>query len=324
MLTVAISSRSLFQMDESHSIFIEDGQSLFNDHMRDNEHIPLQKGSAFSLVKKLLQLNSKEKTGRDKVEVILLSRNSPEAGIRVMNSIKHYGLDIECAVFTQCSDRFAYASALGAHLFLSTNAEDVSLAIKNGIAAATMPTRGVVTSIDDEFVRIAFDGDSVLFSADSDHYFKEHGLEKFKSEEERQSNVPLNSGPFRNFICELARLQREFPKDRMPIKIALVTARGAPAHERVLKTLRTWGVTLDEAVFAGGRSKGPLLKAFGADIFFDDAQHNIANANLHNIVSGHVPFGPGHGISITPISPNVSVDSIVDMRISRRLNPKIS
>ena len=295
MLTIAVSSRALFHMEDGHKIFLEQGADAFDAYMRDKEATPLRQGAAFPLVKKLLALNTKG-IKRDRVEVILLSRNSPDAGIRVMHSVQHYGLDIERAVFAQGSDRFRYAQALGAQLFLSVNPADVEASIQKGLAAATMVARETKMNDDDAVVRIAFDGDSVLFSNESDLVFQEEGLAKFTSSEVAKANIPLQAGPFKPFLEALSQMQQEFPAENVPLKIGLVTARGCPAHERVLKTLRTWNIRLDEAIFAGGRPKGPLLKAFGADVFFDDAPRNIENAAQHDIASGQVPYGNGHGI----------------------------
>lgn len=321
MLTIAVSSRALFNMDASHQIFLNDGIDAFNKHMRDNEFHPFEEGSAFDLVKKLLALNTPGASKHDRVNVILLSRNSPDAGIRVMNSAKYHNLNIESAVFAPGNNRFNYISALGAHLFLSTNEEDVVLAIENGLAAATMPTiKSNFSLARDDVIRFAFDGDSVLFSDESDQYFLEHGLEKFRENERVHSDVPMQAGPFKIFLKELSNLQKMFPRDELPIKIALVTARGAPAHERVLKTLRSWDISLDEAIFAGGAPKGPLLKAFGADIFFDDTKKHIHNAELHNVTAGHVPNGSGIGITGSRREiPLIAAPNISDQKSRPRL-----
>ena len=297
MLTVAVSSRSLFHMEDGNQIFIEKGQKAFNDYMRDKENVVLRPGPAFSLVKKLLALNSHVRDVHTKgVEVVLLSRNSPDAGMRVMNSIKHYSLDIERAVFSQGADRFRYAKALGAHLFLSTTHSDVQNAIAHGIAAATLLPSEREMEDGDGIVRIALDGDAVIFSAEADECYQKHGLEVFRESETANAHIPLGAGPFKEFLVGLQALQRSFPVGEAPVKIALVTARGMPAHERVIHTLRHWGIVLDEAFFAAGLSKGPLLEAFGADMFFDDTEKNIASARSCNVVSGHVPFGNGQGI----------------------------
>lgn len=301
MLTIAVSSRSLFHLEDSHAVFVEKGQAAFNEYMRSKERVPLKKGTAFSLVRKLLALNTGRGQNRDRVEVVLLSRNSPDAGMRVMNSIAHYGLDIEKAVFSQGNDRFRYAKALGAHLFLSTSAVDVKNAVDRGLAAATLWPTEREDNEDDLTVRIAFDGDSVLFNSEADECYRANGLEAFRQHEVEKAHIPLGEGPFKRLLSELHAIQCCFPEDTSPLKVALVTARGMPAHERVLHTLRSWGVRLDEGIFAAGCPKGPLLEAFGADIFFDDTQRNIDSALSHNIPGGHVPFGSGHGIVAEPV-----------------------
>lgn len=303
MLTIAVSSRSLFQIEDGNDIFEKLGQAAFNEYMRTKEDAPLRKGVAYPLVRKLLSLNRFSTSGDKLVQVVMLSRNSPDAGMRVMNSIHHYGLDIERAVFSQGADRFKYAQALGAHLFLSTTPEDVKHAIDNGIAAATMLPAEQVDDETDMVVRLAFDGDSVVFSDEADECYRANGLDAFRESEVEKATVPLGAGPFKNFLAELHRVQELLPSAYAPLRLAMVTARGMPAHARVLRTLRSWNIRIDEGIFAAGCPKGPLLKAFGADIFFDDTQRNIDSARSCNIVSGHVPFGTGHGIVVEAAPP---------------------
>lgn len=297
MLRIAVSSRSLFHIEDGNAVFEQEGQEAFNEYMRAKEHVPLRPGAAFHLVRKLLAINKMEvaKSGQ-LVDVVLLSRNSPDAGMRVLNSIAHYGLDIERAVFSQGGDRFRYAQALGAHLFLSASPRDVKSAIAHGLAAATMLPVEREEAETDDHVRIAFDGDSVLFSSEADECYRERGLDEFRRTELANANVPLGAGPFKGFLQALHNLQLAFPAEQAPVKVALVTARGMPSHGRPLHTLRHWGVRVDEAIFAGGLPKGPLLQAFGADMFFDDTQKNIDSALSCDIPSGHVPFGNGQGI----------------------------
>ncbi|MDO8416312.1 MAG: 5'-nucleotidase [Agitococcus sp.] len=295
MLTIAVSSRSLFHVEDGHQIFETEGQDAFNQYMREKEALPLRPGPAFSLVKKLLALNCPGV--RDKVEVVLLSRNSPDAGMRVMNSIAHYQLDIERAVFSQGSDRFRYAKALGAQLFLSANASDVRAAIEHGLAAATMVPIEQSHEFDDMTIRIALDGDSVVFSSEADEYYRQEGLAAFRLSESAKAHIPLGDGPFRAFLQALYDLQKQLPVDNPPLKVALVTARGLPSHARVIYTLRSWGIRFHEAIFAGGHDKGPLLQAFGADLFFDDTQKNIDSATSCGIMTGHVLYGAGEGIT---------------------------
>lgn len=296
MLTIAISSRALFHTGDGDEIFTKNGPSAFNKYMRAKERTPLRPGPAFNLIRKLLALNTSEK-GRDRVEVILLSRNSPDAGLRIMRSILEYELDIERAVFTQGGDRFKYVAAFGAHLFLSTNSEAVSTSINYGVASAQMIP--LVSEIDeDKTVRLAFDGDSVVFSNEADEVNQKQGLRAFQRSEQEQARRPLKAGPFKTFISELSKLQAYYEPESAPIRIGLFTARGVPAHERALRTLRSWGVRLDEALFSGGLPKGPFLKAFGADIFFDDTKHHVESASAHDVPAGHVPYGSGKGLTV--------------------------
>jgi 5'-nucleotidase len=296
MLTIAVSSRALFHTEDGDKIFQSDGAEAFNTYMRSKEGIPLRPGPAFNLVRKLLAMNtSEEHTPRDRVEVVLLSRNSPDAGLRIMHSIMHYELDIERAVFSQGGDRFRYATAFGAHLFLSTNSADVVSAMNHGVAAATMVHRMDEVG-EDSLVRIAFDGDSVLFSNEADYITQTQGLKAFQLSEQAKVNTPLQAGPFKGFITELQKLQASYPAEEGPLRVGLFTARGIPAHERALRTLRSWGIRLDEALFSGGLPKGPFLKAFGADVFFDDTRKHVESASLHDVPAGHVPYGNGQGI----------------------------
>lgn len=302
MLTIAVSSRSLFHIEDGNHIFETQGQEAFDAYMREKENIPLRPGSAFPLVRKLLDLNKLRDPQLPKgVQVIMLSRNSPDAGMRAMNSVAYYGLDIEKAVFCCGADRFKYAKAMGAQLFLSANAADVKTALNRGLAAATlMPSDQSEAHADDAEVRIAFDGDSVLFSDEADKTYRAHGLDEFRKSELEKSAIPLGEGPFKKFLDELIVLQRTLPANDPHLRIALVTARGMPAHGRPLKTLRHWGLRVDEALFAAGAPKGALLEAFEADIFFDDTAKNISSAVEYNVPSGHVPFGEGGIVAAEP------------------------
>ncbi len=285
---VAISSRALFDLQESHRLFESDGIDAYRRFQMAREDDLLEPGIAFHLVQKLLRLNGRSERA-PRIEVILLSRNSSDTGLRIFNSIEHYGLDIVRAAFTNGSPTWPYVQPFGADLFLSSNAEDVQNALNAGIAAATILPGKAAASTRDQ-LRIAFDGDAVLFSDESERISREHGLEAFSRNEAEQAQVPLSGGPFRGFLDALQRLQAAFPIEDSPIRTALVTARSAPAHKRVILTLREWGVRVDEALFLGGRSKGPFLQAFGADIFFDDQQHNCDSARDH-VATGHVPHG---------------------------------
>jgi 5'-nucleotidase len=288
-LVVAISSRALFDLDESHQVFEEQGTEAYCQHQIENEDVPLAPGGAFNLAKKLLALNDNNpKT--PKVEIILLSRNSADTGLRVFNSIQHHKLSITRAVFTSGSSPYRYVAPFGANLFLSTSPEDVAMALNAGIAAATILPPHVGNNSDTEQLRIAFDGDAVLFSDDSERIFKEKGLQAFTENEQQTARQPLPGGPFKDFLMALNRIQTEYPENSSPIRTALVTARSAPAHERVIRTLRAWDIRIDEAIFLGGMAKGPFLKSFGADIFFDDQEQHCLSAQEH-VATGHVPHG---------------------------------
>ena len=292
MLTIAVSSRALFRMEKSHEIFLTNGPDAFEQYQRENERVTLEPGVAFPLVCKFLALNTPEDPKR--VKVVLLSRNSPDAGLRVMRSISHYKLDIESALFTQGVDRFRFAQALKTDLFLSVNSDDVRVALENGVAAAAMLPHGecaVDEGAPSGTINVAFDGDSVLFSDVAERVYQEHGLAHFQQTEQEQAEIPLPDGPFRALLMKLAELQRSFPKGECPLKTALVTARGIPAQERVLKTLRSWGINVDTAIFCGGMPKGPFLEAFKADIHFDDTMKHCENAVASRIPAGHVPSG---------------------------------
>lgn len=286
-LVIAISSRALFDLDESHRIFEEEGKESFCRYQVEHEDETLPPGVAFTLVKKLLALN--EVLPDPTVEVILLSRNSADTGLRVFNSIRHHGLSIARAAFTSGQSPFGYISAFGADLFLSSNAEDVALALEAGHAAATIIASNK-SATDSEQLRIAFDGDAVLFSDESERIYQAGGLSAFTENEIIEARNPLSGGPFKAFLASLHHIQTLFGPDQAPIRTALVTARGAPAHERVVRTLRAWGIRIDEALFLGGMEKGPFLRAFGADIFFDDQKRHCDSASLH-VATGHVPHG---------------------------------
>ncbi len=290
-LVIAISSRALFDLSESHAIYERDGVEVYQAHQVEREGIILTPGVAFDLARKLLKLNV---SGRPYVEVVLLSRNSADTGLRVFNSIQHYGLSITRAVFTSGSDTSRYVSALGSHLFLSADASDVVHALESGYAAATIVPRAASeasqSSAKGEELRIAFDGDAVLFSDEAERVFQSSGLEAFSRSEKEAATTPLEGGPFRDFLKALHRIQTEFPRDQQPIRTALVTARSAPAHERVIRTLRQWGIRIDEALFLGGLDKAEFLRAFGADIFFDDQRRHVDSAS-RVVPSGHVPHG---------------------------------
>ncbi len=301
-LVVAITTRALFDLEDSHGLFETEGLHAYADHQRHHEDVILEPGIAFPLVRKLLALNASATTdvspvAAPKVEVILLSRNSADTGLRIFNSIQDHGLDIRRATFTSGAPVWPYIKPFGAQLFLSANPVSVRAALEAGVAAATiLPTKETHSPSAHDQLRIAFDGDAVIFSDESERVSREHGVEAFGLHERERARQPLSGGPFRGFLSALHDLQVAFPAGvDAPIRTALVTARSAPAHERVIRTLREWGVRLDEALFLGGREKGPFLEAFGADIFFDDSPHNIDSARRH-VAAGHVPHGIANSV----------------------------
>lgn len=287
-LVVAIASRALFDLDQAHKIFEQQGLEAYARYQLEHEDELLKEGVAFPLVKKLLKLNQ----GREQnplVEVILLSRNSADSGLRIFNTIESLGLDIVRAAFTNGEPPQQYMSAFGAQLFLSANGEDVRNTLASGFAAATiLPSSNHFRHPDQ--LRIAFDGDAVIFSDEAERISKESGLEAFSASEKAAANKPLQDGPFRAVLEALHRIQSAWPIENNPIRTALVTARSAPAHKRVILTLRDWGIRIDEALFLGGKQKGAFLNAFGADIFFDDQTLHCESAQAH-VPTGHVPHG---------------------------------
>lgn len=294
-LVVAISSRALFDLDESHRIFEEHGKEAFCRYQIEHEEELLRPGVAYPLVRKLLAIN--ETLRQPTVEVILLSRNSADTGLRVFNSIQQHGLAIARAAFTSGGSPFSYIAAFGADLFLSSDAGDVRKALAAGHAAATILASNQPASESGQ-LRIAFDGDAVLFSDESERIYREQGLEAFTEYETQEARKPLTGGPFQPFLATLHHIQTLFAADEAPIRTALVTARAAPAHERVVRTLRAWNIRIDEAIFLGGLAKGPFLSAFGADIFFDDQQGHCDAASQH-VATGHVPHGVANADGVT-------------------------
>ena len=291
-LVLAISSRALFDLSESHRIYESQGVEAYRQYQIDNEEQVLAPGEAFPLVHKLLALN--KRLGRQRVEVILVSRNSADTGLRIFNSIEHYGLGISRAAFVGGRSPYPYLAAFGCHLFLSSHAEDVRSALDAGFAAATLLPGGVRRAESHE-LRIAFDGDAVLFTDASERVFQQDGLAAFQAHERTAARQPLEGGPFKAFLAALNQLQQEFSVEDCPIRTALVTARSAPAHERVIRTLRAWDIRLDESLFLGGLEKSAFLEAFAADLFLDVQTGHFLKAS-QVVATGHVP----HGVSNPP------------------------
>ncbi|NVK12101.1 MAG: 5'-nucleotidase [Gammaproteobacteria bacterium] len=283
-LVIGVTSRSLFDLSESHRVFNEQGIDAFAAYQVENEDKPLKPGSAFPLVQKFLSLNS---DGIERCEVVLLSRNSMDTGLRVFNSIAHHNLTIIRAAFCSGRNPWPYARAFSCDLYLSTESEDVRNALKAGVPAAQL-VGDHTPSVGSE-VRIAFDGDAVLFSDEAERIFHHEGLQAFQDSETLAAKTPLSAGPFKQFLFKLHELQSTYPPGECPIKTALVTARSAPSHERVVRTLREWGIRVDECVFLGGLPKSSFLAAFDADIFFDDQVNNVRSVGTG--VGAHVVSG---------------------------------
>ncbi len=288
-LVIAISSRALFDMSEPNRIYEEEGLTAYSKYQIEHESDVLKPGSGFPLVQALLKLNELIPQKR-LVEVVIMSHNSADTSLRIFNSIAHYGLDISRAVLSGGSSISTYLEAFQADLFLSAFEADVNMAINSNIAAGliyTDPIRSMDQPIDQ--IRIAFDGDAVLFSDESERIYQEKGLEAFVRNEQEMAQKPLPEGPFAKFLKTISALQEQFDQDASPIRTALVTARSAPAHERVIKTLRAWNVRIDEAFFLGGLRKQDVLQAFKPHIFFDD-QAAHADPASKVVPSARVPY----------------------------------
>lgn len=284
-LVIGISSRALFDLRKENAIYENDGVEAYSTYQIENEDKKLEPGLGFSLIKGILQLNDTK--GEQKTEVVMMSRNNPDTSLRIFNSFKEYGLDIQRAALTSGASLVPYLNAFDVDLFLSADESDVQEAINAGVAA------GLIYQNDTSYhestlkeIRIAFDGDAVLFSDESEKIFKEKGLEAFEEHERNNAKKPLPEGPFAKLLKTLVFLQKEFGSDEKTIRTALVTARNLHAHERVIRTLRSWDIRIDEAFFLGGASKEKVLEAFGAHIFFDDQEVHLSK----NVPSARVPY----------------------------------
>ena len=289
-LVVAISSRALFDFEEENQLFEATDDHAYMELQMQRLDVPAKPGVAFSLVHKLLAFNDQTADGKPRVEVVILSRNDPYSGLRVFRSAKHYGLPIQRGVFTRGQSPYRYLRPLNANLFLSVNELDVRSALEVGFPAARVyPLSARASDAHPTEVRIAFDGDAVLFSDEAEQIFQSGGLDAFQEHESSRANFPLPAGPFKPLLEALHRMQRD-PSGSMRIRTALVTARSAPAHERAIRTLMDWHIDVDEAMFLGGLPKGEFLREFEPDFFFDDQMRHIENASLH-VPAGHVAAG---------------------------------
>ena len=285
-LVVAISSRALFDFEEENRVFEASDDRAYMQLQLQRVDAPARVGVAFSLVRKLLAFNG----DAPRVEVVILSRNDPVSGMRVFRSAQHYGLPIQRGVFTRGESPWRYLRPLAANLFLSTNEADVRSALQAGVPAARVyPHSAHATAAHPDEVRIAFDGDAVLFSDEAERVYQRDGLDAFQSHEREHSSQPMAAGPFKPLLEALHRLQRASGQG-MRLRTALVTARSAPAHERAIRTLMDWHIEVDEAMFLGGLPKGEFLREFEPDFFFDDQTGHIENAARH-VPVGHVASG---------------------------------
>jgi 5'-nucleotidase len=289
-LVVAISSRALFDFEEENQVFEQGDDRAYMALQLQRLDIPAKPGVAFSLVKKLLAFNSALGTaGSQPVEVVILSRNDPVSGMRVFRSAQHFNLAIERGSFTRGQSPWRYLKPLHANLFLSTHLSDVRAALAAGVPAAQVYPQSVHASDAHPLeVRIAFDGDAVLFSDEAELVYQTQGLQAFQQHEIDKATLPLPDGPFKPLLAALQRLQNA-GTPTMRIRTALVTARSAPAHERAIRTLMNWNIEVDEAMFLGGLAKGEFLREFEPDFFFDDQTGHIESAARH-VPSGHVAY----------------------------------
>lgn len=290
ILVIGVSSRALFDLEQENEIFENQGIEVFRKYQQDNENTPLSPGTAFYLIKSLLELNNK--ANKRIVEVVVMSRNSPETGVRMLNSIKAFELDITRVALSGGEPLSAYIDAFDIDLFLSKDERDVQSVIDSkACAAAIIYAPPQDFNPNDSRVKIAFDADAVLFSEDSELRYKTEGMEAFHKYESEHENDPLSEGPFAKLLIKLSKIQEHLPTriELSPLRLAIVTARNAPSHMRVIKTLRKWGVYVDEAYFLGGLSKDKVLQAFGAHIFFDDQETHLIDSSKV-VPSGKVPY----------------------------------
>jgi 5'-nucleotidase len=286
-LVVAISSRALFDFEQENEVFEQSDDRAYMKLQLERLEQPAKPGVAFSLVKKLLAFNDAQ---AQRVEVVILSRNDPVSGLRVMRSAEHYELPIVRCTFTRGQPPWRYLKPLHANLFLSAHLSDVRAALDAGVPAAQVyPRSALASEAHPNEVRIAFDGDAVLFSDEAERVYQTQGLAAFQQSERDKATQPLLAGPFKPLLQALQRLQQE-GTPQMRLRTALVTARSAPAHERAIRTLMNWNIEVDEAMFLGGLAKGEFLREFEPDFFFDDQTGHIESAAQH-VPSGHVASG---------------------------------
>ena len=295
-LVVAVASSALFDLTDSDRVFREEGEEAYRRYQREHEDDTLGPGVAFPLVRRLLALNGAGE-GDQLVEVVLLSRNDPDTGLRVFNSIERHGLAITRAAFVKGRDPYRYMPAFNASLFLSANADDVRRAVAEGLPAGQVFPTTFVDDAGEYELRIAFDFDGIIADDASEAIFKSGGLTDFHAAERERALEPMRAGPLQRFFAEVAGVQAKErarqesdPAYQPRLRIAIVTARNAPAHTRVITTLREWGIQVDEAFFLGGVEKAEILRTFRPHIFFDDQLGHVQGTS-QDTPSVHVPFG---------------------------------
>ncbi|MCC7327072.1 MAG: 5'-nucleotidase [Burkholderiales bacterium] len=288
-LVVAISSRALFDFEEENQVFETSDDRAYMQLQLERLEQPAKPGVAYRLARKLEAFNSDDVK---RVDVVILSRNDPVSGLRVFRSVRGAGLAIERGVFTRGRPPFEYLGPLKANLFLSANGDDVRAALNAGFPAALVYTQSTRDDAHPDEVRIAFDGDAVLFADEAERVYRNEGIDAFQKHEADHAARPLPPGPFKPLLEALHRLQRAASDGNVPMQLrtALVTARSSPAHERAIRTLMDWNIDVDEAMFLGGLSKGEFLRVFEPDFFFDDQTRHVESAAAH-VPSGHVPHG---------------------------------
>ena len=298
ILVIGVSSRSLFDLEEENKIFETEGIKGYRKYQLEHENELLKPGTAFHLIQSLLHLNDEAK--KRIVEVVVMSRNSPETGVRIMNSVREHKLDIIRMAFSGGEPLAPQIDAFDIDLFLSKDLKDVQTVIDSKKCAAAYiynpPKKFDPT---DSRVKIAFDADAVLFSDESELRYKKEGMDAFHKYESEHEDDPLSEGPFAKLLIKLSKIQEELPTsiELSPLRLAIVTARNAPSHMRVIKTLRKWGVYVDEAYFLGGLSKDKVLEAFGAHIFFDDQDTHVKPAS-EVVPSARVPYATGSPLNL--------------------------
>lgn len=301
-ITIAVSSRALFDMVEERKLYVEKGVEKYVQYQEEHENEPLKPGPAFPFVKALEEVNARLRAlypdSEELFDIVLMTNNHAQVGVRLINSINHYGLNIERFCMTGGKSPIGYLKAYLTNLYLSADSEKVGEAIEEGIAAATMFTSNKSIHFSDKQLRVAFDGDAVLFSDESEQIVKQHGLDAFFENEQQFENKPLAQGPLKGFLEALGKLQRKFyakgERLECPIRTYLVTARSAASSgARALKTLRSWGLEIDEALFLAGAPKGPVLEKIRPHVFFDDQMFHIEGAQQMGTIAAHVPYGIG-------------------------------